>query len=265
MARKVLVFAPHPDDAEYHAGGLLARLIEEGASVITVTVTDGRCGSYELEAEELVATRREEALSAARVLGMEPPIFLGYHDFEVDTLPPRKLRAEFIRLIREYQPEVVVAGDAFTPGEPHPDHRAVAAAASDAILYAGLPRVHPEQLQGGLQPHIVKEKYYFSEYPAAANKIVDISATIEKKLAALAEHKSQVKFLTEGLFREAALAGIDPSALPEGLASDYQAAFNWGMLTSAAEIGRAAGVAYGEAYRYVRFHPLVEAMSGEAR
>ncbi len=109
-----------------------------------------------------------------------------------------------------------------------------------------------------------KRNTTFPNTPPLPIKIVDISATIQKKLAALAEHKSQVIFLTEGLFREAALAGIDPSALPEGLASDYQAAFNWGMLASAAEVGRAAGVAYGEAYRYVRFHPLVEALLGQA-
>lgn len=258
MSKIVLALVPHPDDAEFFAGGLLANLIAEGAKVYLVVASDGRRGSFEHEAESLAAIRREEALRAAQTLGAEPPIFLGYPDLELDTLPPGSLRAQFIYLIRKYKPHIVVAEDAFAPFEIHPDHRAVAWAASDAIHFANLPLMHPEHLEQGLEPHFVIEKYFYAENPTQANKIVDISQTIDRKIAALGEHRSQVNFLVEDVLRQARLAGLDLRTwLGEALDDPFQA-LAWAIRAQAAEIGQRSGVAYGEAYRYVRFHPFVE-------
>ncbi len=174
MAKKVLALTPHPDDAEYFAGGLLAKLVDEGAQVSMVIATDGRCGSNQYGKEELASIRMEEARAAAKVLGAQAPIFLGHPDFELDRLPAGLLREEFIRQIRAIRPDVVVAEDPFALLETHPDHRQVAWAASDAIEYAALPLIHPEHLQAGLQPHFVIEKYFYAENNPLANRIVDI-------------------------------------------------------------------------------------------
>ncbi|MCX8062449.1 MAG: PIG-L family deacetylase [Anaerolineales bacterium] len=258
MSKTVLALVPHPDDAEFFAGGLLAKLIDEGAKVYIAVASDGRRGSFELEADTLATTRREEALRAAQTLGAEPPIFLNHPDLEVDTLPPGMLREQFIRLIRQYQPEIVIAEDAFAPYEVHPDHRAVAWAASDALHFANLPLMHPEHLSEGLKPHFVVEKYFYGENLPNANKIIDISQTIERKIAAIGEHHSQVKFLVEDVVRQANLAGLDLRAVLGDMLEDPLQALAWAMRAQAAEIGQRIGVAYGEAYRYVRFHPFVE-------
>lgn len=258
MSKIVLALVPHPDDAEFFAGGLLANLIADGAKVYIAIASDGRRGSFELDANSLAAIRREEAARAAQTLGAEPPIFLNHPDLEVDTLPPGLLREQFIRLIRQYQPDVVVAEDAFAPYEVHPDHRAVAWAASDAIHFANLPLMHPEHLAQGLQPHFVVEKYFYGENLPNANKIVDISQTMERKIAALGEHRSQVKFLVEDVLRQAKLAGLDLQSLLGNALDDPLQALAWALRAQAAEIGQRIGVAYGEAYRYVRFHPFVE-------
>ena len=76
MAKKVIVFAPHPDDAEFYAGGTLTRMIAEGDKVVIVVATDGSKGSFEHAGDALAALRRSEALQAAKVLGAEPPIML---------------------------------------------------------------------------------------------------------------------------------------------------------------------------------------------
>ena len=99
---------------------------------------------------------------------------------------------------------------------------------------------------------------FFSDDLADANKVVDISKTFERKIAALTEHKSQIKFLVEGISNEARLAGVDLAGLLGAAASNHLMAFTWAMQTQAAGVGQKAGFTYGEAFRYVRFHPFVE-------
>lgn len=257
--KTVLVLTPHPDDAEFYAGGTIARMVEEGAQVFIAIATDGRKGSYEMDAATLMRARAAESRAAAKVLGAEPPILLGHPDMGLDLLSPGVLRQEFIYLIRKHRPDAVIAEDPFMPFEAHPDHRAVAWAASDAIHYSNLPLMYPEQIADGFQPHYVVEKYFYRDTADGANKIVDIASTLKKRIAALQEHKSQIQFLVEDILIQARLAGLDPTAVMGEAASDPAAAMAWFIESQAARIGQAGDVPYGEAFRYERFHPLVEA------
>jgi len=258
--KMILALVPHPDDAEFYAGGTIARMIAEGAQAVIVIATDGRRGSFQHDSETLINLRREEAKQAAAVLGAEPPILLGHADMGLDALPPGFLREQFVRLIRQYKPDVVITEDPFAPDEVHPDHRAVAWAASDAISYASLPLVHPEHLAEGLQPHFVLEKYFYAENPSGANKIVDVTDTMEKKLAALAEHKTQMTFLFEDVVRQARLAGLNLEAMLGEAIQDPLTAISWALKAQAASIGQRTGVQFGEAFRYARFHPFIESL-----
>jgi LmbE family N-acetylglucosaminyl deacetylase len=259
MPKIVLALVPHPDDAEFYAGGLLASSIAGGARVHIVVATDGRCGSFEMDSDSLAEIRAEEMRRAAAALGAEPPILLGCPDMALDTLAPGVLRQKFIRAIRQLKPDLVVTEDPFAPFEPHPDHRAVAWAAMEAINYARLPLVCPEHLAEGLLPHFVVEKYYYADAPVLANKTIDITNHMERKLAALAEHASQVRFLVEGVLLQARLAGLDVAAQFGEAAGDPFALLAWWVRTQAAEAGRPIGARYGEAFRYERFDPFIEA------
>jgi LmbE family N-acetylglucosaminyl deacetylase len=258
MPNTVLALVPHPDDAEYFAGGTIAKMAAEGSRVVIAVATDGSKGSFELAGRELSDARTAEMTAACQIMGAEPPIMLGFTDFELDLLPPGKLREVFIRLIREHRPEVVITEDPFWLGEPHPDHRAVALAAMEAINYAFLPRLHPEHLEEGLQPHFVTEKYFYSEEASRFNKYVDISATFEKKVAAMAAHASQVEFLVEGVLREARMAGLDLHTIFGDMAEDKLALLSMGMQMTAAELGEQQGFELAEAFHYERYNPLVE-------
>lgn len=260
MSKSVLVFAPHPDDAEFFAGGTIAKMVQEGARVTLVVATDGGCGSFRHDHATLVRLRREEQLRASAVLGVAETVFLGHPDLGLDTLPPGLLREQFVQQIRRVRPEAVIAEDPFAPYETHPDHRAVAWAASDAVHFASLPLLHPEHLEQGLEPHQVSEKYFYSEHLPSTNKVVDISATLETKLAALAEHRSQMEFLVEDVVRQARLAGLDLKAVMGAAAEDPLTAIRWAMQMQASETGQRIGATYGEAFRYTRFHPLVEGL-----
>ena len=258
MPQTVLALVPHPDDAEFYAGGTIAKMAGEGSRVLIAVATDGSKGSFDLAGRELSNARAAEMATACRILGAESPIMLGYTDFELDKLPAGKLREVFIRLIRQHRPDTVITEDPFWLGEPHPDHRVVALAAMEATTYAFLPRLHPEHLEEGLQPHFVPEKYFYSEEPSRFNKYVDISATFEKKAAAMAAHTSQVEFLVEGILREARLAGLDLNAAFGALADDKPALLRMGMQLTAAGLAASQNFELAEAFHYQRFDPIVE-------
>jgi LmbE family N-acetylglucosaminyl deacetylase len=258
LPKTVLALVPHPDDAEFYAGGTIAKMSAEGSRVIIAVATDGSKGSFALAGRELTEARAAEMEAACKILGAESPIMLGFTDFELDLLPPGKLREVFIRLIRQYKPDVVITEDPFWLGEPHPDHRAVALAALEAINYASLPRLHPEHLEKGLRPHFVTEKYYYSEESSRFNKYVDISTTFEVKVAAMAAHTSQVEFLVEGVLREAYLAGIDLHAVFGEMADDKLALLRMGMQMTAAELAALQEYELAEAFHYQRFDPIIE-------
>ena len=78
MTKTVLVLSPHPDDAEYYAGGTLVKFAREGARVIIVVVTDGRCGSFALDGAALIERRAAEARQGAAVLVLPELCLSGY-------------------------------------------------------------------------------------------------------------------------------------------------------------------------------------------
>jgi len=258
QTKTVLVFVPHPDDAEFYAGGTICAMADQGCQIVLVIATNGDKASFHTASSELRLQRSEEAKRGSTALGVSKLIMLGYPDFELDKLPYGILREQFFRLVRQYRPDVVFAEDAIFVNEVHPDHRAVAMAASDAVSFSHLPLIYPEQLVEELSPHYVIEKYFFSDNLTAANKVVDISATFERKIAALGEHRSQVEFLVEEIFMQAKLAGIDVVPLLGEAASDPLATIRWALQAQAMEIGKPAGFQYAEAFRYTRFHPYIE-------
>jgi len=255
--KKILVFAPHPDDAEFYAGGLIASLVAIGDRVKIITITDGWCGSYRHSQMELVQVRQMEARRAAEIMGTEVAFF-GYHDFTLDTLPPGELREKLIRSIRMEKPDIVITIDPMATNEVHPDHRALARASGDAVAHSGLPLVYPEHISDGLEAHFVPEKYFYSDDPARYNHFIDISAYIEMKLEGMRAHQSQVEFLVEDVMRQVQLAGLDiQTLLEEGVKDPFQA-LRYAILSQAERIGALAGYKYSEGYRYVRFHAFVE-------
>jgi len=297
MKETVLVFVPHPDDAEFSAGGTLAGLAKQGRRIVIVVATDGSAGTLEQGGSALARRRRGEGEAAAKILGAQPPILLGYRDFTLDRMPVGELRERFIRLIRTYRPSILFAQDPTAERDPHPDHRAVAEAASDAVNFSNLPAVHPEHASAGLAPHFVAERYFFSEDPARINRVVDISATIDTKIAALLAHESQVEFLFREFVTQAGAAGVSVDAFmslfagsagetvaPEpgsGAAASIDVpgssgaqsgggspadlarrAIAWAVRETARTIGTSRGIAFGEGFRYVRFHPYIEALPG---
>jgi len=194
-AQRVLVIVAHPDDAESWAGGTIAKLVQDGAQVAYCVATNGDKGSGDrtMTPERLAATRQAEQRDAARVLGVDTVEFLNFPDCEVENT--RRTRMVVTAAIRRHRPDLLLTQDPNRTtllGASHRDHRIVGEIALDCVY--PLARAHlafPELLDQGLEPHATKE-VHLMVWGAHSNLVVDISETIEVKIAALACHVSQM-------------------------------------------------------------------------
>lgn len=187
-----MVIAAHPDDIEFGCAGTCAKWAKHGAKIVYVIVTSGNSGTHDaaLTREAIAEIREREQRAAAEICGVREVEFLRYNDGEV--MPTLELRKDLVRMIRKHRPEVVIAMDPtrMYSGKEyinHPDHRAVAVATLDAIApVAAMPLMYPE-----LGPaHKVREVWI--QWADDPDTWVDISDTLELKVRALLQHKSQV-------------------------------------------------------------------------
>lgn len=201
--RSALVIVAHPDDAEFSCAGTVASWANEGWTVRYIICTDASGGGPD-DATEIIpatraaitATRKAEQRAACNILGVKEVIFLDYPDGLI--VPSIELRRELVRQIRRYRPQRVIVPSpdrtwATTYSIPryHPDHLAVGNAALAALYPAAQnPWDFPELLDEGLLPHKVNQ-FYIVGAPTL-NHAVDITATLDLKLAALAAHVSQL-------------------------------------------------------------------------
>lgn len=189
------VFA-HPDDIEFSCAGTTAKWIEAGARGAYVLVTSGDVGIAEpgMTKERAAEIREAETLAAAEAVGITDVTFFRVPDGMVENT--MALRKRIVREFRRFRPEVVITGDPqllYTPrgGVNHPDHRAVGGAAIDAVFPAsGQPNLFQELEEEGLYAFKVRKMYIVSW--GQGETLVDVSGTLDLKLAALQKHVSQV-------------------------------------------------------------------------
>lgn len=226
---RVLVITAHPDDVDFGAAGTVATWTRAGIEVVYCIVTDGDAGGSDASVSRanMAVLRRAEQVAAAKCVGVDDVRFLGYPDGRVE--PTISLRKDLTRVIRQVRPDRVVAPSPDRNyariGSSHPDHRAVGAAALDAVYPDARNQfAFPDLLADeGLEPWIVRE-VWLSASPQAQH-YVDITETFGSKVAALQAHQSQTghmenleETLRGWLSRSAEVAG-----LPEGrLAESFQ-------------------------------------------
>lgn len=169
FGRKLLVLAAHPDDDTVGAGGTILQALASGLQVKVVYVTDGGsggAGSYESNA----AARRREADGLAERSGYEH-VFLGAPDGEFPVTA--ELEEALARQIRDFAP-----GAVFLPWilEAHPSHRQM-----NRLLLGAYRR----------QPFDAPVYAYSVWSSVPANVFVDITGTMDAKIDAVSQWKSQ--------------------------------------------------------------------------
>ncbi len=190
--RAMVVFA-HPDDAEIGSGGVVARWVAAGCEVTYVLCTNGSAGTADrsLAPERLAERRAAEQRAAADFMGVKHVVMLGYPDGGLEDT--HDFRGDVVRAIRRYRPHTVFVHDPYRiKGFQHRDHRMAGMVTTDAVYPFARDHLHfPEHItKENLEPHKVREIWYWGvDEP---DVIVDITDSIDRQIAALVRHESQV-------------------------------------------------------------------------
>ncbi len=193
---RFMVIAGHPDDADFGPAGTAAAWIEAGSTGWLVCCTSGDAGGEDpdLDPLDLAAVREREQRDAAAIIGYAGITFLHLPDGAL--VNDLVLREHLVREIRTFRPDAVLCTDPTVifyrdGGVNHTDHREAGLAAVDAVYPAARnPMAFPNLARSGLAAHRVRRLYLF--WPNDPNVRVDITATLERKIAALAAHASQI-------------------------------------------------------------------------
>jgi LmbE family N-acetylglucosaminyl deacetylase len=197
--KRILVFAAHPDDDLIGCGGSLAKHVTAGNHVSVCYMTSGEAGSLDYSKVELARKREEEARNASQVVGFQDLTFMrnpdGYLGYDEDNL--KKL----VELVRNKHPNIVYVHH---QSDAHQDHRTTFQLVNEAVGRAGGPLF--QECKG--EPWSVDVVLAYEVWTPLSefNYIEDISEFIDKKIAALRKHESQIKSLrydeaAEGLAR----------------------------------------------------------------
>lgn len=186
----ILAIGAHPDDIETSCGGTLARYAKMGHKVFTATATNGNIGSATLSMEEIAAVRKEEARKAAAHIGAEY-ICLDYDDemfFE-----DKAARLAFINLVRYCKADVILTHN---PEDYNPDHELTSKIINDIAVMIPVEKIKTHSPAYDKIPIIA----YFEPVNGLGfvpTEYVDITETMEIKMAMCREHKSQVSWMQD--------------------------------------------------------------------
>jgi LmbE family N-acetylglucosaminyl deacetylase len=213
--------AAHPDDVDFGVAGTVATWTDAGIDVSYCIVTDGDAGGFDpaVPRAEIPRIRRSEQTAAAKTVGVTDLHFLAYPDGRLEQ--GIALRRDLARVIRMVRPQRVVCPSPernFTRiFASHPDHLAAGEATLCAVYPdARNPFAFPELAVEGLEAHTVSEVWMMAA--PGPNHRVDITATVERKIAALRCHESQLldPDAIGELIRGWGMAVAQEAGLPEG-------------------------------------------------
>lgn len=182
----IVVIGAHPDDADLTAGGTAIKFKQLGHNILFVSLTNGDAGHYNMGSGALAKIRIAEAKEAGKRFGVTYKV-LDNHDGEL--MPDLHIRLQVIRLIREWNADVVIGPRS---NDYHPDHRNTAILVQDAAYMVIVPNIAPDTPPLKKNPvFLYAEDKFQKPYPFQPDIAVDISDVIDQKIYAIAAHKSQ--------------------------------------------------------------------------
>lgn len=196
-ARRILCIQPHYDDNDIGAGGTLARLAQNGATLFYITVTDDLMGVVDASLPPEAATQalRRDQMAAAAIIGVEEQFWLGFPD--AGEYNRFDVRRNLLALIRRLKPDFLLTCDPWLTYEAHPDHVRTGLAAAEAALFCDLTRIASADpaADSAYEGHSLSGvAFYYTREP---NQVVDVSDVWETKFSAVKCYQTQ--FTLEGM------------------------------------------------------------------
>ena len=182
MKLDILAFGAHPDDVELGAGATIAKEISLGKKVGIVDLTRGELGTR--GSAEL---RDKEASEAAKILGVTVRENLGFADgfFTND----KKHQLEIIKMIRKYQPEIVLCN---AIDDRHIDHPKGSNLVSNASFLSGLLKIETTIDGHEQEKWRPKQVYHYIQWKnIQPDFVVDVTGFIDKKSKSVLAYSSQ--------------------------------------------------------------------------
>ncbi len=182
MKLDILAFGAHPDDVELGCGATIAKEISLGKKVGIVDLTRGELGT-----RGSADLRDLEAAKAASILGVSVRENLRFADgFFIND---KKHQLEIIKMIRKYQPEIVLCN---AIDDRHIDHPKGSSLVSDACFLSGLTKIESEvegKQQDKWRP---KQVYHYIQWKnIEPNFVIDVTGFVDKKTEAVLAYSSQ--------------------------------------------------------------------------
>lgn len=182
MKLDILAFGAHPDDVELGCGASIAKEVANGKKVGIVDLTRGELGT-----RGTAETRDQEALEAAKILGVVVRENLGFSDgFFVND---KKHQLEVIKMIRKFQPDIVLCN---AIDDRHIDHGKGSNLVSDACFLSGLLKIETEIDGSPQKKWRPKQVYHYIQWKSLEpDLVVDVTGFMDAKMSSVLAYKTQ--------------------------------------------------------------------------
>jgi len=177
--KRVLIISAHPDDMEIGMGGTVAKMADDGHSILSVVLTDGRRSPnpFALSPEKMAELRKDEGKKAAGVLGVGQTAF-----FDLESVVSNEIclgaTGKLVEIIDSFDPQEIFT---LHPDlDRHPSHRAAGKITVDAFSQS--------RSNGNIQMWAYEVWGLFAKW----DRFEDITEQMAKKLKAIGEHCSQL-------------------------------------------------------------------------
>lgn len=223
MKVDILAFGAHPDDVEISCSATIYKHIALGQKVAVVDLTQGELGTRGSAEERLI-----EAADSAKILGLTDRVNLGFRDGFFTHDEAHLL--ELVRMIRKYQPEIVLAN---AVSDRHPDHGKAGKLIADACFLSGLKKIETSY-DGEAQTHWRPKAvyHYIQDYYLKPDFVVDVTGFEQKKIESIKAFKTQF---------------YDPTSAEPSTPISREDFFDF-LLGRMKEYGRPIGVEYAEGF-----------------
>jgi LmbE family N-acetylglucosaminyl deacetylase len=255
--KTAMIISPHADDAAAFCGGTIAKLSDHGWNLILVRVTDDQKDSIGFSVEETIQVNTKEMHEAAKILGIQEIIELGFVTDSLADVPLGTLRERFVYLFRKHKPYAVFSFDPFGLYEGNQDHTRTAQAVEEAFWVSCFDKHYPEHFKEGLEPFSVCERWYFARQIPEITHFEDVTETMDRKIMALCAHREMMRNTINQTRLQLKTYGKRMALLDEAMNGDMSALLGMVMQQDGKAMAVKAGwdgeTQMAEAFRKSRF------------